>query len=76
MPPAPLSATKGRRKVRTLRDRDWEPMKDRIVHLYKEEGKSLKDVKSIVEQEFQFEATCVLLIIRGLSERSHVLTMN
>lgn len=67
LPPAqaPLSATRSRRKAPTLRDRDWDRVKDRIVHLYKVEGKSLKDVKSIVEQEFQFEATCVLLITHG-----------
>ena len=61
MPPPQLSAAPNRRKARTLRDRDWDPMKDRIVHLYRVEGKSLRDVQRTVEQEFRFEATYVAL---------------
>lgn len=63
MPPsvqAPLKTTPSRRKARTLRDRDWDPMKDRIIHLWRVEGKPLKDVKRILKQEFRFEATFVL----------------
>ena len=45
-----------KRKAPTLRDSDWEPYKDRIVHLHITQDKPLPEVKKIMEKEMGFTA--------------------
>jgi hypothetical protein len=45
-----------KRKAPTLRDSDWEPIKERFTELYTA-GVSQKDLKKCMEIEFNFFAT-------------------
>jgi hypothetical protein len=45
-------------KARTLRDSDWDPYRTRLTELYTS-GTTLKDMKKIIEEEFNFHAEYV-----------------
>lgn len=45
-----------KRKAPTLRAKDWEPYKSRIIELHIEEGLPLPKVKDMIQEEFGFVA--------------------
>ncbi|KAF4445866.1 TPR-like protein [Fusarium austroafricanum] len=53
MPPPPKQR---RKKAPTLRAKDWEPYKARILELHDTQKKPLQKVKEIMEEEFNFVA--------------------
>ncbi|KAK4445234.1 hypothetical protein QBC34DRAFT_413472 [Podospora aff. communis PSN243] len=56
LPPAPASSSR-KKKASTLRDSDWEPMKAHITLLYVEEGFTIRRLREVLSEEFQFQAT-------------------
>lgn len=54
-------AKQRKRKAPTLRADAWEPYKDHVIRLHINEGKSLPEVKEIMEREFHFKAEYVSL---------------
>ncbi len=44
-----------KRKALTLRDSDWEPIKDRLIQLYVREKLTLAQVAEIVNNEFNLQ---------------------
>jgi hypothetical protein len=57
-----------KQKAPTLRAKDWEPYKTRIVGLHIEQNLPLKEVKDKIEQEFGFKAGYVLPLISKESD--------
>ncbi|KAK3941755.1 hypothetical protein QBC46DRAFT_352996 [Diplogelasinospora grovesii] len=56
--PQPSQTTKPRKpKSRTLREKDWEPVKARIIELHISQDQTLPSVMDQIKQEFDFEAT-------------------
>ena len=55
-PPGTSSGNLRKRKATTLRAQDWEPYKQRIIELYKNESKTLPEVKTMIREEFGFDA--------------------
>jgi hypothetical protein len=57
--PSDLQATppKRGRKAATMSDQRWEPATGRIRQLYVVDGKSIKEVRKIINAEFRFDAT-------------------
>ena len=52
--------------IRTFAARDWEDQKDNITRLYVEENKTLKEVMSLIENQYGLRATYVTLIPQHL----------
>lgn len=55
--PCNTSNSDRKRKAPTLRDADWEPMRDLIVRFYVDENQTIPQVKEILERDAQFVAT-------------------
>lgn len=55
-----------KRKAPTLRESDWQPYKARILELHIEQKRPLREVKEIIELEFDFTAECVLLSLDSI----------
>ena len=55
--PPVTAALNRKRKAPTLRDSDWEPMKDRITQLYMDDNLTIPLLRDALVSEFQFQAT-------------------
>lgn len=49
----PATSTPRKRKAPTLRREDWEPVKARIIELFGSQSLPLREVKDMIEQEFE-----------------------
>jgi hypothetical protein len=50
------AAKRRKPKASTLRDKDWEPYKDRITELYSQPRTDLRSVQTIIKNEYGFKA--------------------
>jgi hypothetical protein len=65
MGPPASPAQPRKRKAPTLRAKDWEPYKERVLDLHTTQGLPLWKVKQIIETEYGFQAEYVVLAHAG-----------
>jgi tetratricopeptide (TPR) repeat protein len=54
-------------------EKDWQCVRETFTRLYRDEGKTLKEVADILEREYFFCATCVFLVPAAIQIMKHSL---